>query len=426
MSILPKSVQRQIAKFDVSMITDSMLLTVGITVARILGFGFSFILARRLSPDNFGFIQYCITLAGVTSIGTLPFVQHVLARFVAKNLEDQERLAQTLHAIWYVVLALTGITILIAVPILLATEHFHIGVLVIFLGMSLFYSYYGLARGFMASKRLLAAYLGSNLVQIIAIIIVYQFGSTQSPTPALLIYGLSYLLPLLILQVWQPLPLHFQFKLPQKAIVIELIRFSLPLWISQAAYMIYAGMDVLLIERFADTSAVGQYTLTKTLSMLFSFVPMGLMTVVLPKVASLPEHEHGKVVKRAMLFALLANGAALFVFLLTYRWFVGNFVGENYIVPTEVVLMLAFGEILFGFHSIITAMLVGGNNPQLETISRILIAITSFTLGILLIPRFGLQGAGITMLSCGIVAIVTYTVAGLVRRKRLNYALAHQ
>jgi O-antigen/teichoic acid export membrane protein len=403
-----------------------MLLTIGITVARVIGFGFSFILARQLSPDNFGFIQYCIVLAGVTSIGTQPFVQHVLARFVAKNLQDQERLAQTLHAIWFVVLGITGISILIAVPLLIASNNFHIGVLVIFLGMSLFYSYYGLARGFMASKRLLAAYLGSNLIQIIAIIIVYQFGNVQSPTPALLIYGLSYLLPLIILQVWQPLPLHFQFKLPQKAIVIELVRFTRPLWISHAAYLVSAGIDVLLLEHFADTTSVGLYTLTKTLTMFFGFVPMGLITVVLPKVASLPEHEHGKVVKRALLFALLANSVVLLVFLLSYRWFVGNFVGENYIVPIEVVLMLVFGEILLGLHSIISAALVGGNNPQLETVSRILIAITAFTLGLLLIPRLGMLGAGIMMLSCGIVAIVTYTVAGLVRRKRLNYALAHQ
>jgi len=185
-------------------------------------------------------------------------------------------------------------------------------------------------------------------------------------------------------------------------------------------------MDVLLIERFADTASVGLYTLTKTLIALFGFVPLGLMTVVLPKVASLPEHEHMRVLKRALLLVTVANGAALIVFLVGYRWFIGTFFGESYIVPMEVVLMLAFGEILFGYHSIITAMLIGGNNPQLETVSRILIVITAFTFGMILIPRLGLLGAGIMMLSCGIVAIVTYTVAGLVRRKRLNYALAHQ
>lgn len=408
------------------MITDSMMLTIGITMARILGFGFSFILARQLSPENFGFIQYILTLAGIAAIGTQPLVQHVLARFVAKNAQDKEQLAATLHALWFVVLGVIALSILVAVPLLALSGRFHIGVLVIFLGTTLFYGYYGLARGFMASKRLLAAYLGSNLVQIIAIIIVYQFGTVQSPTPALLIYGLSYLLPLVILQVWQPLPLHFQFKLPDKALVIELVRFSLPLWVSHAAYMFYAGMDVLLIAHFTDTASVGLYTLTRTLTSLFGFVPMGLMTMVLPKVASLPQHEHIGVLKRALLIAALANAVALLIFMIGYPWFISNFFGENYIVPIEVVLMLAFAEILFGFHSIITATVVGGSNPQLETLTRIFIVITSFTLGILLIPRLGLPGAGIMVLCCGIVGVTTYTIVGLVRRQRLNYAPAQQ
>jgi O-antigen/teichoic acid export membrane protein len=408
------------------MITDSMMLTIGITMARVLGFGFSFILARQLSPENFGFIQYCLTLSGIAAIGTQPLVQHALARYVAKNAKDEAQLAATLHALWYVLLGVTGISILIAVPLLVLSDRFNIGVLVIFLGMTLFYSYYGLARGFMASKRLLAAYLGSNLVQIIAIVILYQFGSTDSPTPALIIYGLSYLLPLIILQVWQPLPVHFKFSLPQRAIVVDVLRFSVPLWLSHAAYMAYAGMDVLLIQHYTDTASVGLYTLTKTLVSLFSFVPMGLMTIVLPKVASLPQDQHTRIVKRALLMAAVANGAALLVFLVGYPWFISNFFSPEYLVPLHIVLMLAVGEILLGFHSIITAMHVGGDNPQLETISRAFIMLTSFTLGFLLIPRLGLLGAGIMMLCCAIAGVATYTILGLVRRKRLNYALAHQ
>src|SRR5690606_22586690 len=102
-------------------------------------------------------------------------------------------------------------------------------------------------RGFMASRRLLAAYLGSNLVQLIAIIVFYELGSTQSPTPALLIYGLSYLIPIAALQVWRPLPLKLRFGLPDKAITFELLRFTVPVWISHATYIFFTGMDVLLV-----------------------------------------------------------------------------------------------------------------------------------------------------------------------------------
>ncbi|MBK8020906.1 MAG: oligosaccharide flippase family protein [Chloroflexi bacterium] len=420
MTSLRRRLRRQFPSLDLAFLTDSTIVTIGIALARVLGFGFSFVLARRLSTESFGFIQYTITLAGVVAIGTQPFVQHVLARFVAKNKEDAERLAQTLHAVWFVLLGIVGVTMVIALPILIVSGQLNIGVLIIFLGVTLFNSYYGLARGFMASRRLLAAYLGSNLVQIIAILLVYQDETTTSPTPALLIYGLSYLAPLIILQVWKPLPIRFRLAFPDRAIATELIRFSLPIWVSHTAYIFYAGMDILLLERYTDTSSVGLYALTKTLSMIFSFVPVGLITILLPKIASIPTEQHAALLKKTMLAALAANGATLIVFLVGYRWFITTFIGANYLVSMDVALMLVLAEILFGFHGIITAVLVGSNNPQLETVSRITIVLTAGVLGMLLIPRYGLSGAGLMMLCCGVVAVLTYGVAGLIQRQRRN------
>ncbi len=418
MSTLTKQLKQQIAGFDLRFITESGMLAIGIAIARVLGFGFSFILARRLEPESFGYIQYTITLAGIVAIGTQPFVQHVLARFVGKEAADQERLAQTLHAIWYLLLGITALTVIVVVPLLLLGGRFSVGVMVIFFGLTLFYSYYGLARGFMASRRLLIAYLGSNVVQIIAIVIVYQFGRSQSPMPALLIYGLSYLLPIAILQVWKPLPLHFHLRLPDKAISLEVLRFSIPIWISHAAYIFYAGVDILLIERHLSTAAVGTYTLTKTISAVFGFVPLGLITLLLPKVASLPKEQHASLLKRTLLLALLVNSVVFTVYALAYSWFIETFFGPAYLLPLSVMLMIALSDILFGFHGIITAVVVGANHPQLETISRVVIVVFAIGIGSWLIPRFGLVGAGMMMFGSGIVSILTYVVAAVLHKSR--------
>ncbi|MFN8447213.1 MAG: oligosaccharide flippase family protein [Anaerolineae bacterium] len=418
MSALTNRVRRQFTAFDLSFLTESTLLTIGITIARVLGFGFSLVLARKLAPDDFGYVQYTLTLAGVIAIGTQPFVQHVMARFVGKYHADDERLQQTLHAIWWTLLGITTLTLVISVPVLILTDRFSISVLVIFAGFTLFYGYYGLARGFLASKRLLIAYLGSNIVQILAILLFYEIGDVRSSTPALLIYGLSYLLPIILLQVVQPLPLYFRFSLPDKTILRELLRFSLPVWISHAAYIFYSGMDVLLLERYMDSSTVGVYVLTKTLTMLFSFVPVGLITVLLPKVAALPTHKHFALLKKSLIAVLLMNGAALIVFALCYQWFVGTFINPDYVVPMDIMLMMALSEVLFGFHGIITAVVVGGNNPQLETVSRIIIVITALVVGMILIPSLGLRGAALMKLACGMVSLVTYLTAAVIRRRQ--------
>ena len=52
---------------DWRFIRGSSLISIGIAAARIVGFAFSFLLARALTTDDFGFVQYALTLANVAS-----------------------------------------------------------------------------------------------------------------------------------------------------------------------------------------------------------------------------------------------------------------------------------------------------------------------------------------------------------------------
>ncbi|MBI5667929.1 MAG: oligosaccharide flippase family protein [Chloroflexi bacterium] len=398
---------------DLSLIKTSTVLTVGITVARLLGFGFSLILARLLTPDDYGLIQYTITLAGIVAIGTQPFAQHVLARFTSQHLQDQEQLSRFLNTAWWVLAGVFGVTLFIAVPALALSNRLSLGVMAVFIGITAFYTYYGLARGFIASYRLLAAYLGSNFVQLVLIFIVYALLRNRSTQPALLIYGLSYFLPLAVLQAVAPLPFHFRLALPDPAIFRRLLRFSAPIWISHAAYIIYAAIDVLLLEHYLQTAAVGIYVLTKTLTTLFGFAPMAIATILLPRITASPRQQRLQLLKNAMALALAANAVLLLGFLLTYRWFITQFFGPDYVLPLVAVTMLAVAEITFGLHGIITAAVVGVDQAHLETISRIVIVITAVIVGAAAVPALGITGAALTALTSAAVAMLTYAVAGL-------------
>ena len=54
------------------------------------------------------------------------------------------------------------ISLIVAIPVLLFTGKFNLGILAIFLGTSVFYAYYGLARGYLASGRLAMVEVGNN------------------------------------------------------------------------------------------------------------------------------------------------------------------------------------------------------------------------------------------------------------------------
>src|SRR5690554_1264536 len=73
---------------DWSLLGDSAVMSVGMAVARGLGFAFFLVLARAFDPAGYGLVQYGISVAGVVAILTMPFGQHVLARFVGKHHAD--------------------------------------------------------------------------------------------------------------------------------------------------------------------------------------------------------------------------------------------------------------------------------------------------------------------------------------------------
>ena len=344
---------------DWSLLSDSAVMSVGMAVARALGFAFFLVLARAFQPANYGIVQYGISLAGVVAIVTMPFGQHVLARFLSKDHDDQERVGRIISSSWAVLAVLFVATLAVAVPALLALDRFDPGVIVIFMGLTIFYAYWGLARGFLAPGRLIIAYLGSNTVQIIATVVIINVMGIRSPLLALLIYGLSYLLPLALLQIFKPFPVRFRPALVDRSTIRELTTFAVPIWLSHAAYILYMNIDILMLEYFADDQTLGVYTLARTLSSVFFFIPGGISTILMPKIASSPRESHKPMLFNMLAISLIINVGLLVGYVLFGQWFVETLFGSEYVYEPLVAFIMAVGMIIFGAHSVVTAVLVG-------------------------------------------------------------------
>lgn len=405
--------------FDWSLIKGSTLLAVGTALARILGLAFSLVLAAAFSASDYGEVRYAIAVASIVSIGTMPFGQHVLARFVGKYQSDKARLDSVLSNSFLILPFIFLVTLLIAVPVLLVLGKFNIGILIIFLGETLFYTYWGLSSGFLEPRRLTTAYLGSNLVQILLVFVLIQLLGIRSITLALAIYGLSYLPPLALLVIFWPLPGHIRFHLLDRKMIGELLRFSLPIWISHTCFTLSISLDFLLLERLGSASQLGAYSLSKTLATMFLIVPSGISTLLMPKVAASNDKTHLQLLIRMLIISLLIDGIALMVYLplaqpLTHRIF-----GADYLLPLGVSLLLALYMILYGIHGLITAVFVGNGQPQVESASRI-VELVATVLGCwFLIPGFGAWGASIALLGGKVMALLTYGVMSLTGLSKL-------
>ena len=416
-SIVSSSARVKIAEkvqgVDWSLLMGSAWLSVGSAVARVLGLCVSLMLAAAFSASDFGVIRYGIALASIVAMGTQPFGQHVIARFVGRNRGAPAKIDASLSNLFFILPIVFAVSFLFAVPVLRYLGTFNIGIMVIFAGQTLFYTYWGLSSGFLEPRRLTAAYLGSNLCQIMLVFLLIQQLGIKSPTAAFLVYGLSYVLPVTLLGVWWPLPGKAKRHLIQGKAIAELLRFSVPIWISHSCYVVGSSMDLLILQRNVSSAELGAYSLSKTLATVFAFVPEGIATLLMPKVAASAKQAHRQILSRMLVASLLVNGVVLVTYLPVVRPFTARIFGADYLVFLSVSILLALGMIASGMHSMITAVFVGSGKPGAESISRIMdLAATSLGCWFLISHHGGL-GAAISMLMGKIAALVTYGVMQL-------------
>lgn len=401
---------QRLKEFDWSLVRGSTLISIGTALARVLGLAFSLVLAAVFTSGEYGEVRYAIAVASIVSIITMPFGQHLISRFVSKYRSDATNLNSILTNSLFILPCLFLLTLLVTVPVLLAMGKFNIGILAIFLGETLFYAYWGLTSGFLEPRRLTIAYLSSNIIQILLVFVLIKILNLHSTTLALLIYGLSYLLPLTVLMLWWPLPGNVGRQFIDRNIIKEMLHFSVPIWISHACYTFSITFDLLFLERLGNASQLGAYSLSKTLASIFIIVPSGISTLLMPKIAQTGKEKHGSLLLRMVIISLFVDGIILLIYTPLIQPLTLRFFGQGYWVPMSVSMILAVYMILYGFHGLISAVLVGRGTPQFESMSRIAELVVTGLGCLILIPNSGWIGAAIAMLAGKLAALIIYVI----------------
>ena len=80
--------------------------------------------------------------------------------------------------------------------------------------------------------------------------------------------------------------------------------------LAHAAYTAWFNVDLLLVDHFLGLAAAGNYALSRTITMIFVFVPYATTTVVLPRFVHM-QARNGVAYLRATLLASAATSALL-------------------------------------------------------------------------------------------------------------------
>ncbi|MCS6880714.1 MAG: lipopolysaccharide biosynthesis protein [Oscillochloridaceae bacterium] len=408
--------KQQFRQFDWSFIRGSTLLSVGTALGRLLAMGFWLILARVFVPADYGAVQYAITIGGLIAVATQPFGQYVLARYVGSARANCQQLRAVITNGLFFLTALALLSLGLAIPILAALRQLTFEVLLLFAGLTLYYGYWGLATGFTASGQLTAVYVGSNLLQLVMVFIVFWFSDALTPALAAAIYALSYVPVIVALQARWPLPLALSRSDLRLDMLGDLARFSWPIWVSHISYMLYTAIPILLLEYHLFLDALGVFSLANTLTAAFTIINHSIATLFLSRISQAPAGQRRLLLLRTLAVVALLNAVILAGYLLLVQWVVIGLFGVAYAGDLGTYVFLALATIAGGIQLLITAALIGSGNVWLEASARMLQCLVVGVVAWWLVPQQAALGAAIAALAGALAALAFYSLAGIYQR----------
>jgi FkbM family methyltransferase len=262
-------------------------LTASEAVARILAFAYYLVAARSLAPSGFGVVRYTITLS-LLGFALMQVLVTIIGREVGAARGDREATAGIVGGSLAIgaVLWLGSVALTVAAAALgLTGAADAAGLVVVLSGLAVLQVYYAIARGLGDMRRMAFTLVGGAVIQLAT------FGALAStshlaPRTALLVYGISSVLPVLACEIVRPVISPRAFGL-NRVRVHRMWKLAAPLLVAQACYLIWNSADQVWVEETLGTAQVGLYAAARNFSQVFAVLPAGVAGVLLPRVAEL-------------------------------------------------------------------------------------------------------------------------------------------
>jgi len=178
----------------------------------------------------------------------------------------------------------------------------------------------------------------------------------------------------------------------------RLVRESWPLMLSGLAIMIYVKIDQIMLSFLAGDRSVGVYSAAIRLSEIWYFVPMAIVSSLVPSVMQIKHQDehlyYNKLQSIFNLMALLAYSVALPISLLSSS-IIANLYGTLY-KDASIILTIHVWAGLFVFLGVTRSLwILAEGYTKISLYTTITGALLNITLNLYLIPKYGALGAAI-------------------------------
>lgn len=162
-----------------------------------------------------------------------------------------------------------------------------------------------------------------------------------------------------------------------------------------------------LVKFYSGMASLGVFSVGVQISEGLWIVPRSMSLVQFTRISNMEERSEG--VRLTLLFAkgaVILTAALMFILLLLPSSFFVYIFGPQFTGVRGVLLSLAIGIVMFSLSVVISPYFSGTGRPHINTLGAAIGLVLTLGFGFILVPRWGLAGAGIT--SC-----ISYTVTTL-------------
>lgn len=387
---------------------SALIVGIGRVVATGLTMVFLIIVARLLTVEDYGYMRFALSMGAIGAFVITSGFPTALTRYLGKARGDKD-LQDSYFSNTFVVIILLLIASLLVLYIL---DKLDLGILLVIIGLTVSTVYLGVITGFILPKKIAIFSIGHSSVKIAFIILLFMVIGNLKSIEVLAVYCIAPLIMLSILELFKPTKVRFKKKSLSGNVMKGLSIFSLPVIFGAIGATILTSIDIILIERFLGLREVGIYSVAKTLTVAFMFVPQAFTTILMPKVAGLKKTED--VVRYFKPTILLT--AVVSIGLVVGFYFFGDLAikilfGEKYLEATNVLLIVSLGMAFSAISWILGGVWVGIGKPVINATAINVAAIVNVIGNLILIPKFGIVGSAISLVIAHFISLVILSIA---------------
>lgn len=359
-------------------------------------------IARNLGPTNYGQLSYAISFVSLFGFLASLGIDQILYRELIKYPEKRNVYMGSALAIRIIASIFTIILCLLSAKIWSTND---VSLFLIFLiSLTFFFSSFQLlSYEFQADAKLKYPSLLSIVVVIILnllkiFIIFNDKGVIYLASIILLepiLYSLAY--GYLRVKIYGNIT-NLKFD---KIVAVSILKDSFPLIFASAFFAIYARIDQVMIKNMINTESVGLYDSAVRLSEISYFIPNILVAALFPAIINakkISNELYYKRTKKLLLTLIIISTVVALITTLLSKYIVTIVFGVGFIGAVSVLKIYVWSNIGAALNLLIHQILIAENYTKNVSITIFFGMITNVILNLILIPKYGMNGAAFASL----------------------------